>query len=226
MHPERGRRTVQTNHRYRSPHSAQRIAKKKFPGPDNILAEAYNNLKAVIVPLMVKMFNWCLDNETQLHSGNKVKICMLFKKGSQQQLNVRNIPDINQISTREKCWNQVDKCSTGEAKFDREFPSLSGEKKNQNLGKTDFYGSWNNLTSRQAPATLCQPPTTLCEPPARRQSPACQPATRQPPTRLPTPLPADPPLAPRPPARSLTPSQLPAAHPGPRAHFPANQSPS
>ncbi|KAJ9068100.1 hypothetical protein DSO57_1032014 [Entomophthora muscae] len=92
---------------------------------------------------------------------------------------VRNIPDINQISTREKCWNQVDRCSTGDAKFDRVFPSLSGEKKNQNLEKTDFYGSQNNLTSGQAPATLCQPPASLL--PAQR-APAAQPAARKPPT--------------------------------------------
>ncbi|KAJ9049131.1 hypothetical protein DSO57_1027832 [Entomophthora muscae] len=115
---------------------------------------------------------------------------------------VRNIPDINQILTREKCWNQVEKCSTGGLKFDREFPPLSGEKKNQNLEKTDFYGSRNNLTSGQAPAAAAQTPATLHQPPAR---PASQPpASPLPASRAPSLPPADP-----------LPASHPLAHPSP-----------
>ncbi|KAJ9071366.1 hypothetical protein DSO57_1037653 [Entomophthora muscae] len=119
----------------------------------------------------------------------------------ERKTNVRNIPDINQILSKEKCWNQVDKCSTGGAKFDREFPPLSGKKKNQNSEKTDFYGNWNNLTSGQAPATLCQPPASLLPSqllaqagtsgPATSSLPACQPPARSPGSHQP---PACPPL--------------------------------
>ncbi|KAJ9064565.1 hypothetical protein DSO57_1029279 [Entomophthora muscae] len=104
----------------------------------------------------------------------------------------------------------VDKCSTGGAKFDRKFPPLSGEKKNQNLGKTDFYGSWNNLTSRQVPATLCQPPTSLlpaqrapaaqpaaCKPPASHMSASHPPARLLPATCEPTPSPSGPATCPQ-----------------------------
>ncbi|KAJ9087287.1 hypothetical protein DSO57_1034677 [Entomophthora muscae] len=137
-------------------------------------------------------------------------------------LPVRNIPDINQILSKEKCWNQADKCSTGGAKFDREFPPLSGEKKNQNSEKTDFYGNRNNLTSGQAPATLCQPPAQ-----AGTSGPAASPppASHQPPAHPPPP-PADPPLAPRPSARFPGPCQLPVAHPVPRAHLPSQPKPT
>ncbi|KAJ9059684.1 hypothetical protein DSO57_1038880 [Entomophthora muscae] len=123
----------------------------------------------------------------------------------------KNIPDINQILTREKCWNQVDKCSTGGAKFDREFPPLSGE-------------NWNNLTSGQAPATLCQPPATPRKPPASltpvQRAPAAQPATSHPPAQAGTSGPAASP----PPARQ-PPASLPPACLAPAGHLLAHPSP-
>ncbi|KAJ9064736.1 hypothetical protein DSO57_1027274 [Entomophthora muscae] len=144
---------------------------------------------AVTIPPALKP-SWTLRYHTSCLSSYTLLPCA-----------VRNIPDINQILSKEKCWNQVDKCSTGGAKFDREFPPLSGEKKNQNSEKTDFYGNWNNLTSRQAPATLCKPPASL--PPAQ-WAPAAQPAACK--------LPHKPPSCCQSPARLPAASQ-PASHP-------------
>ncbi|KAJ9067300.1 hypothetical protein DSO57_1000881 [Entomophthora muscae] len=118
--------------------------------------------------------------------------------GIHELVSVRNIPDINQILTEEKCWKQVKECPRGGAKFDREFPPLSGEKKNQNLGKTDFYENQNNLTSGQAPA-----------PSASLPAPSPPPATR-----LPTPPPADLP-APGAPADCQLPTRVPGPTPQP-----------
>ncbi|KAJ9085286.1 hypothetical protein DSO57_1015490 [Entomophthora muscae] len=135
-------------------------------------------------------------------------------------LHVRNIPDINQILTEEKCSKQVKKCQRRGAKFDREFPPLSGEKKNQNLEKTDFDRNQNILSSGQAPAVAAQTPAPLCQPPCT------QPATRKPPASHPSaqagtsgsatsPLPAR-----QPPTSPLPGSCLPPVHPARRQPLP------
>ncbi|KAJ9070698.1 hypothetical protein DSO57_1004929 [Entomophthora muscae] len=158
-----------------------------------------------------------------------IGICLRLNLGG-----VRNIPDINQILTEEKCWKQVKECPSKGAKFDKDFPPLSGEKKNQFLEKTDFGENWNILSSGQAPAAAAQTPAPLCQPPCTQPATCKPPASHSPAgpglashslatqlptqallaTRSPTPPPADLLPAPRPPACSL----------GPRAYSPANQN--
>ncbi|KAJ9072006.1 hypothetical protein DSO57_1031689 [Entomophthora muscae] len=85
---------------------------------------------------------------------------------------VRNIPDINQILTEEKPWKQVREGPNKGAKVDNEFPPLSGEKKNQNLGKTELHKNWNILSSEQAPAATTQTPAAAAQAPARSPGPS------------------------------------------------------
>ncbi|KAJ9075389.1 hypothetical protein DSO57_1036615 [Entomophthora muscae] len=119
---------------------------------------------------------------------------------------VRNIPDINQILTKGKCWKRMKN-----AQFNRDFPSLIGEKINLTEEKTELEKRWNNLSSGQAPTSTlrqhpasrqrashlpaylsppqpvaCQPPTAIQGPSAPRLPPQA-PVGCQPPTWVPGP---------------------------------------
>ncbi|KAJ9069607.1 hypothetical protein DSO57_1016768 [Entomophthora muscae] len=101
-------------------------------------------------------------------------------------ISVRNIPDINQITTGGQVWKRKGVFLFKKAKFNEDFPPLIGGNKNQTGEETEFNSCWNNLISRQAPAT---PASTLCQTsgtqPAASRPPAnpllaCQTTTSQP----------------------------------------------
>ncbi|KAJ9048462.1 hypothetical protein DSO57_1034878 [Entomophthora muscae] len=101
-----------------------------------------------------------------------------------------------------KCWGKIGKFPIQEAKFDKEFPPLFGENKNQIEEKPDFSRRQINLSSGQAPASTVQMPAT----PASLLTPSQ-------------------PLAGLPPIPCLLPgSQLAASHPPGSQGPPCNQS--
>ncbi|KAJ9088696.1 hypothetical protein DSO57_1020605 [Entomophthora muscae] len=106
-----------------------------------------------------------------------------------QWLGVRNITDINQILIEGKFWKTIEECPVENKKFNKDFPPLIEENKNQIKGKTELNEHWNILSSGQAPTSLLpahlspasqalasHPPAC----PAWRQRAHCQPPTHQP----------------------------------------------
>ncbi|KAJ9059179.1 hypothetical protein DSO57_1005102 [Entomophthora muscae] len=133
-----------------------------------------------------------------------------------------------------KCWGKIGEFTIQEAKFDKEFPHLFGENKNQIEEKLDFSRRQINLSSRQAPAataqtpasTLCQPSHLPAKPPPPSQPPASPlPARAQPAICLPAhPAPSVPAASPHP--ACLPPASLPAASQAPASHLLAHPAAS
>ncbi|KAJ9056996.1 hypothetical protein DSO57_1026656, partial [Entomophthora muscae] len=96
-----------------------------------------------------------------------------------------NIPDINQILTEGKFWKRIEGFSVKNAQFNKDFPPLIWENKNQTEEKTELNKHRNNLSSRQAPTT---PASTLCQPPAGLLPVSCPPTCPLRPSQLPASL--------------------------------------